>query len=57
MLMQSISLIGVSYHQGGNIPEQGFDNAGFIYYLFKKSFNIDLPRTSAEMSKLGKKFT
>src|SRR3990167_8061104 len=55
MLMQSISLIGIPYRWGGNTPETGMDCSAFIRYVFKKSMGIDLPRTSAEISKLGKR--
>lgn len=53
MLLQSISLIGIPYRWGGNTPEQGMDCSGFIHYVFKKSLGIDLPRTAAEMAKIG----
>ena len=53
MLLQSISLIGIPYKWGGNTPQQGMDCSGFIRYVFKKSLGINLPRTSAEMAKLG----
>ena len=55
MLMQSISLIGVPYRWGGNTPETGMDCSAFIRYVFKKSLGIDLPRTSAEISRRGKR--
>ena len=53
MLLQSISLIGIPYRWGGNTPEQGMDCSGFIHYVFKKSLGIDLPRTAAQMAKVG----
>lgn len=55
MLMQSISLIGIPYRWGGNTPETGMDCSAFIRYVFKKSLGIDLPRTSAEIARRGKK--
>ena len=55
MLMQSISLIGIPYRWGGNTPETGMDCSAFIRYVFKKSMGIHLPRTSAEISRLGKR--
>jgi len=55
MLLQSISLMGIPYRWGGNNPEEGMDCSGFIRYVFKKSLGIDLPRTAAEMSKVGKR--
>ena len=53
--MQSMSLIGIPYRWGGNTPETGMDCSAFIRYVFKKSMGIDLPRTSAEISRLGKR--
>ena len=55
MLLQSMDLIGIPYKWGGNTPDSGLDCSGFVRYIFKKSLGITLPRTAAEMSKLGKK--
>jgi len=55
MLLQSMDLIGIPYKWGGNTPDSGLDCSGFIRYIFKKSLGITLPRTAAEMSRLGKK--
>ncbi|MCC2625322.1 MAG: peptidoglycan endopeptidase [Burkholderiales bacterium] len=57
MLLQSISLIGIPYRWGGNTPETGMDCSGFIRYLYKTSLGITLPRTAAEMSKVGKRIS
>jgi hypothetical protein len=53
ILIQAISLMGISYKWGGNTPETGMDCSGFIRYVFKKSLGINLPRTVAEMAKVG----
>lgn len=55
MLLQSMDLIGIPYKWGGNTPDSGLDCSGFIRYIFKKSLGITLPRTAAEMARLGKK--
>ncbi|MFN7094456.1 MAG: C40 family peptidase [Burkholderiales bacterium] len=55
MLLQSVSLMGIPYRWGGNTPETGMDCSGFIRYVFKKSLGITLPRTAAEMAKVGKR--
>ncbi len=41
----------VSYKYGGNTQE-GWDCSGFIKFMYAQ-FNIQLPRTASEMSKLG----
>ena len=55
VLIQAMSLMGISYKWGGNTPETGMDCSGFIRYVFKKSMGITLPRTAAEMARVGKK--
>lgn len=53
MLLGAMSLIGVRYRYGGNHPEQGFDCSGFVRHLFQSTFSILLPRSSAELGKMG----
>lgn len=55
MILQSISLMGIPYKWGGNTPETGMDCSGFIRYVFKKSLGIELPRTVAQMAKVGRR--
>lgn len=45
------SLMGTPYKYAGCDPN-GFDCSGFTYYVFKH-FNINLPRSSTEMAKIG----
>ena len=52
--MQAISAIGVHYKFGGNSPESGIDCSGLVGYVFNKAWGTQLPRTSAELSQLGK---
>jgi hypothetical protein len=54
MLLQAISLLGVAYRFGGSSPNTGLDCSGFIQYVFKKSLKVNLPRTAAEMSRVGR---
>jgi hypothetical protein len=53
VLMAAMGLLGVNYKWGGISPQGGMDCSGFIYYIFKTSRNINLPRTAAKMAKLG----
>lgn len=54
MLLQAISLMGVAYRFGGSNPSTGLDCSGFIQYVFKKSLKVNLPRTAAEMARVGR---
>lgn len=53
VLMQALSLIGVNYRFGGSSLERGFDCSGFVRYVFAEAINMDLPRNSYAMSRLG----
>ncbi|SCK22712.1 C40 family peptidase [Vogesella sp. LIG4] len=54
LLLQAMSLLGVAYRFGGSSPESGLDCSGFIQYVFKKSLHVTLPRTAAEMARVGR---
>ena len=53
LAIEAISLIGIHYRRGGSSPENGLDCSGLVRYVFRENRGADLPRTSAEMSKLG----
>jgi lipoprotein Spr len=46
--------LGAGYHTGGTNPNTGFDCSGLMYSTFQK-FDITLPRSSNDMSKIGTK--
>ena len=43
---------GIRYRFGGTTPA-GFDCSGFVQFMFSKVFNMQLPRSSREMSAIG----
>jgi cell wall-associated NlpC family hydrolase len=53
LALQAMSLVGINYRRGGSTPENGMDCSGLVRYVFKEAQGKDLPRTSAEISKLG----
>lgn len=48
----ALTLEGTPYVYGGKNPDQGFDNSGFVNYVFNH-FAIDVPRFSGEFAKVG----
>lgn len=53
LLVNAVSLIGIPYRYGGTSPATGMDCSGFLNYIFKQSLKISLPRTAAEIAKVG----
>ncbi|MGS0742729.1 C40 family peptidase [Glaciimonas sp. GG7] len=51
----AIGLIGIRYKYGGDTPQTGLDCSGLVRYVFKEALGVDLPRTSAELSREGEK--
>jgi cell wall-associated NlpC family hydrolase len=48
------SLIGAPYKYGGNSPDTGFDCSGFVGYVYSHALDINLPRSTGEISTMGK---
>lgn len=53
----ALSLIGVDYHLGGENPASGVDCSGLVRYVFSQTTGIALPRTSAQMGRVGVRVT
>ena len=51
--LYALSLADTPYRYGGNLSESGFDCSGFVQYVYRNTLGIQLPRTSAEMSRTG----
>jgi cell wall-associated NlpC family hydrolase len=55
LAIQALGMLGINYRYGGASPETGLDCSGLVRYVFKEAWGTDLPRTSAEISRIGKK--
>ena len=56
LIETGLGYLGIRYRWGGNGPESGgFDCSGLVKKVFGNSLGIALPRTAAEMAKLGDK--
>ncbi len=54
-LLENISsLFGIAYQYGGT-TRRGFDCSGFVNYIYQKTFNARLPRTSRDLARIGRK--
>ena len=47
------SLIGIEFADGGDTPEAGFDNSGFIYYVLRENGYITCPRGVKAQAEMG----
>ncbi len=54
LAIYAMSLYDTPYRSGGTSRGSGFDCSGFVQYVFRNSAGLALPRTSAEMSRLGR---
>lgn len=52
LLSSAMGFLGVAYRFGGTSPT-GFDCSGFMQYIFRKAYAVNLPRTSAEQAAMG----
>lgn len=52
LVSSAMGFIGVAYRFGGTTP-RGFDCSGFMQYVFRKAFAVNLPRTAAQQAGVG----
>ena len=52
---QALDYLGVRYRSGGTSPETGLGCSGLVLNVFRNAIGFDLPRTAAEMSRMGDK--
>lgn len=51
--IEAMSLIGIPYRWGGNTPDSGFDCSGLVRYVVGRAADVNLPRTTADISRRG----
>jgi cell wall-associated NlpC family hydrolase len=49
-----MSYVGTPYRAGGSSPDAGFDCSGLVQYVYGRGAGVVLPRTTREMSRLGR---
>ena len=54
LISSAMGFIGVAYRFGGTTP-RGFDCSGFMQYVFRKAFAVNIPRTAAAQANFGSK--
>lgn len=52
LISSAMGFLGVAYRFGGTSPT-GFDCSGFMQYVFRNAYAVNLPRTSAEQATMG----
>jgi cell wall-associated NlpC family hydrolase len=53
LAVYALGLLGVRYRFGGESPESGLDCSGLVRHVFQQVTGVTLPRTAAEMSRVG----
>jgi len=51
--IEAMGLVGIPYRWGGNTPDSGFDCSGLVHYVLARAADVNLPRTTAQMSTRG----
>lgn len=54
LVMYAMSLADTPYRYGGNSTSSGFDCSGFVGHVYRQTLGVALPRTSRDISRVGK---
>lgn len=54
IVMRAMGMTGIHYKYGGSTPENGLDCSGLVRHVFKEAWGTILPRSSEEISLLGR---
>jgi len=55
LAIKAVDLLGIRYKYGSSSPEHGLDCSGLVQHVFKDAWGKELPRTSAEISRVGER--
>lgn len=55
LIDHGMGYLGIRYRRGGTSPETGLDCSGLVQNVFRNSLGLQLPRTAADMARLGEK--
>jgi cell wall-associated NlpC family hydrolase len=53
LALYALSYIGTPYRYGGASPDVGFDCSGLVSYVYSRSANVRLPRSTEALSAVG----
>ncbi len=53
VIMQAMSLLDTQYKRGGVHPVSGMDCSGYVRFVFRQAWDVELPRTSLAQSKVS----
>ncbi|MBK7929582.1 MAG: C40 family peptidase [Bryobacterales bacterium] len=52
-LSEAYALLGLKYRRGGTSQETGMDCSGFTQHVYRRSCNVDLPRSASQQFQVG----
>ncbi|MBS4189505.1 C40 family peptidase [Bacillus sp. FJAT-49705] len=53
LLVEAMKYVGTNYSSNGKTPDEGFNPAGFVQFIFEKSLNLNLPENSSGQWSIG----